>query len=217
MDYATVKSRLRKSYDKHWHDRAGMDDPAWRVKERDAFAELLESDSGGPARVLEIGAGHGASSEQFAARGLDVLATDLSPNLVAECRRRGLAAEVADFSDLPYGDGSFDGVFSMNCLLHVPKAEIDGVLGEVSRVLRPGGVFYWGQYGGKDHEGPLPEDRYDPPRFFALYTSDSLRRTAERRFTVLDLHETVAPSTGGHPYYGALLRDPVSAPGSSPA
>ncbi len=46
---------------------------------------------------------------------------------------------VADITALPFGDGSADGVCCLACLEHVPEGLVGAVLGEIHRVLRPGG------------------------------------------------------------------------------
>ncbi|WP_231877756.1 methyltransferase domain-containing protein [Ferroacidibacillus organovorans] len=87
-------------------------------------------------------------------------------------------------SDLQFPDGHFDGVWTINCLLHVPKRDLPGVLAEVRRVLKPGGLFYFGVYGGMDFEGVWEADRYDPKRFFSFHTDAAIQETVRRFFTL---------------------------------
>jgi SAM-dependent methyltransferase len=47
---------------------------------------------------------------------------------------------VGDAMDLPLADGSVDGVFASNMLEHTPDSR--RVIGEMARVLRPGGWIY---------------------------------------------------------------------------
>jgi SAM-dependent methyltransferase len=91
-----------------------------------------------PARVLEVGCGWGELAEWIARdTGAEVVATDLSPRMVELARERGIAATVADVQSLPYDDGTFDVVVAAWMLYHVP--DLDRGLGELARVLRPGG------------------------------------------------------------------------------
>lgn len=55
---------------------------------------------------------------------LQVVATDLSPAMVGFCRQKGLDAHVMDFLHLDFPAGSFDAVYALNCLLHVPNADL---------------------------------------------------------------------------------------------
>ncbi|MCH7230401.1 class I SAM-dependent methyltransferase, partial [Glycomyces sp. L485] len=147
----------------------------------------------------------GRGGSQFADQGHTVTCVDLSPEMVGLCRAEGLAAEVMDFNALAFADGSFDAVFGMNCLLHVPRAELDGILREVGRVLAPGGLFYWGQYGGKDSEEVYPEGRYEPKRFFSLMTAERISAVAAEHFELLDfvVHE---PDYTELEFHGLVLR-----------
>ena len=94
-----------------------------------------------PSTVLEIGCGTGAFAEQVcrALPSADYLATDQSVAMVDATRARGIRAEVADATALPYPDGSFDVVVAAWMLYHVP--DLDATLREVKRMLRPGGTL----------------------------------------------------------------------------
>ena len=76
----------------------------------------------------------------------------------------------------------------MNCLLHVPNAELPAVLDAIRAVLRPGGLLFVGVYGGESREGPVETDVHEPTRFFAVRTDDELSAFVGTRFEVLDFH-----------------------------
>jgi SAM-dependent methyltransferase len=95
-------------------------------------------------RVLEIGLGQGAESEQLIRRGARWTGMDLTAEAV---RRVSLRLELhglsydgiarASATEIPFPDESFDLVFSHGVLHHVP--DIAAAQAEISRVLRPGG------------------------------------------------------------------------------
>lgn len=94
--------------------------------------------------VLEIGAGTAPCARWLAARGVCVVATDVSQQMLAIAARENVAAGVAvplvqaDARHLPFDDGTFDAAFtSYGALPFVPDAR--DVHSEVGRVLRPGG------------------------------------------------------------------------------
>ena len=96
-----------------------------------------------PASVLEVGCGEGELAQEIAASpGIDLVAVDLSPRMVEITAARGVDARVADVQSLPFADASFDVVLALWMLYHVP--DLDRGLGEIVRVLRPGGVLVAG-------------------------------------------------------------------------
>ena len=184
--YQDVLNSLRVAYDGRaaWRDQ--QEKQSWKVAERETFLSRVLDDGGG--RLLEIGAGPGHDSAFFASHGLEVVATDLSPAMVGRCRQKGLDAHVMDFLRLDFPAGSFDAVYALNCLLHVPNADLPEVLAAIRAVLRPGGWLFMGVYGGDGREGPAEDDRHEPPRFFSWRTDGQIRDVASRHFTLVDFH-----------------------------
>lgn len=184
---------LRLAYGRRAASRAGMRDDPWKQDERARFLHILEA--AGAHSLLEIGAGHGVSGRYFADAGLDVLCTDLSLELVELCRAAGLRAAVMDFGKLAFAPGTFDAVFGMNCLLHVPQARLGAVLTSVRSVLRSGGHFYWGQYTtGQSAEGEYANDDHEPKRFFSFLSDDDLTAAVpEDTFEIVDFRRVAPP------------------------
>jgi SAM-dependent methyltransferase len=184
--YADVLEDLRTSYDAGAADRETMTKQPFKLDERAAFLDRLRAVEA--ATLLEIGAGTGQDSAFFAGEGLDVTAVDLSPEMVERCRAKGLRAYVRDVLNLGFEPASFVAVYTVNCLLHVPNADLPAALTAIATVLRPGGLCYLGVWGGQSHEGPLPSDEQVPPRFFALRADHELFDQADAVFDVVDFH-----------------------------
>jgi SAM-dependent methyltransferase len=95
-------------------------------------------------RVLDLGCGTGADSVLLAARGADVSAVDISPELLTLASQRaaldGQAERIVTLCgsthDIPVPDASIDLVFGNAVLHHVDLAL---TAREVRRVLKPGG------------------------------------------------------------------------------
>lgn len=95
-------------------------------------------------KLLEIGLGQGADSEQIIRRGGRWSGLDLTAESVARVRTR-LQLRKLPYDDIrqgsalqiPYPDASFDMVFSHGVLHHIP--EIRRAQGEIARVLKPDG------------------------------------------------------------------------------
>jgi SAM-dependent methyltransferase len=183
---AELRLALRRAYARQAGARDRRSIQPWKIAERQNFLERLQA--AGARSLLEIGAGTGQDAEFFAVHGLQVLATDLTPENVAACRQKGLEARVMDVCALDLPDAQFDAVFSLNCLLHLPKSEFPKALSEISRVLKPGGLFYLGLYGGQDSEGIYEDDTYEPKRFFSFWSDEGLKNHLEEFFEVISFN-----------------------------
>jgi SAM-dependent methyltransferase len=204
--YDEIRTGLLASYGAEGASRRDrLEKPQWKVTEMAEFLRRLQAE--GCGSLLEIGAGTGQDSAYFAAAGLDVTATDMSPEMVSYCRAKGLDARVMDFSKPDAGLGPFDALYAMNCLLHVPNAELPAVLESLRRLLRPGGLFYLGAHGGSGEEGPLADDEHIPPRFFSFRTDEQILQFTRASFEVEDFHSVLVGSDG-YRFQSLTLRRP---------
>lgn len=183
-------------------EKALMNNPVRAGLQRWYEAPLLERLGGRTpdARVLEVGCGRGVGTEIILDRfgAAHVTAFDLDPDMVERARRR-LAPSIPARVSLSVGDvtridapaESFDAAFDFGIIHHVPDWR--KALGEVARVLRPGGRFYfeevtrhalqrWSYRTFLDH----PEhDRFSGPEFVAACNDGGLEvggRSVERFF-----------------------------------
>ena len=107
------------------------------------FSRFVDFDSLAGKDVLDVGFGSGFSVQLLAEAGANVNGVDLTDWAVETTRSRlaafGLEANVAqgDGERLLFGDSSFDLVFSWGVIHH--SSDMDRALGELVRVLRPGG------------------------------------------------------------------------------
>jgi SAM-dependent methyltransferase len=95
-------------------------------------------------RLLELGGGAGWHAAMLVWRGAYVVTTDVSPVGVDIAKRRFLANDMQDRTEvlvtpaesMPFADASFDCVFGVAVLHHL---DMDLAGPEISRVLKPGG------------------------------------------------------------------------------
>nr|QNO43577.1 ubiquinone biosynthesis O-methyltransferase, mitochondrial [Methanosarcinales archaeon ANME-2c ERB4]QNO43598.1 ubiquinone biosynthesis O-methyltransferase, mitochondrial [Methanosarcinales archaeon ANME-2c ERB4]QNO44721.1 ubiquinone biosynthesis O-methyltransferase, mitochondrial [Methanosarcinales archaeon ANME-2c ERB4] len=94
-------------------------------------------------RLLDIGIGTGLASLPFARAGLDVFGIDGSAEMLGICRSKDFAEDLREFNlrdmPLPYSDGFFDDVIC--CGVFHLIGDPEPVFKEVSRVIKPGGIF----------------------------------------------------------------------------
>lgn len=111
----------------------------------DVYGELLELDG---KRIVELGCGTAVHTRAIATGGRDRVVTAFEVDTVQLARNRAIA-------DLPnvsfrYGgaeaiacdDASTDVVFMFKSLHHVPRTVMATALGDISRILKPGGYAY---------------------------------------------------------------------------
>ncbi|MCE0504216.1 bifunctional 2-polyprenyl-6-hydroxyphenol methylase/3-demethylubiquinol 3-O-methyltransferase UbiG [Roseivivax sp. GX 12232] len=97
--------------------------------------------------VLDLGCAGGFMAEALARRGARVTGIDPAEEALAAARAHAAEGGLTIRYDqgvgeaLPYGDASFDSVVCVDVLEHVQ--DLDKVLAEVARVLRPGGLFLY--------------------------------------------------------------------------
>lgn len=96
-------------------------------------------------RVLDVAAGSGNAAIPAALTGANVVASDLTPELLESGRRlavrRGATLEwrAADAEALPFADGEFDTVLSCVGVMFAPHHQVSA--DEMVRVCRPGGTI----------------------------------------------------------------------------
>lgn len=196
-----LKESLISSYNQAACVRDKSSIEPWKQTERDHFLSLLDNQ----AAILDLGSGTGQHSRYMKDQGYDVACIDLSPSMVDACINKGLKAFEMDFYDLRFEDQLFDGIWAMNSLLHIPKLDLINVLKEIRRVLKPGGIFYMGVYGGYNSEGIWEEDSYQPQRFFSFYDESKMKEQVTQIFE-LQQFRTVPLSGIKLDFHGMVLR-----------
>ena len=117
---------------------------AFRYRREKHIPGCLDRANFADKKVLEIGLGQGADSEQIIRRGGRWSGLDLTTESVARVKQRMQLRnlpyddlKVGSVLEIPYPENSFDIVYSFGVLHHVP--EIHQAQAEIARDLRPGG------------------------------------------------------------------------------
>lgn len=120
----------------------GWGTPAGKIR-AERRARLISTAAGlrSGVRALEIGCGTGLFTEYFARSGAEIVALDISEELLASARQRNLPERVS-FVCSPFealsADDPFDAVIGSSVLHHL---DIVSALSHIQRLLKPGGVM----------------------------------------------------------------------------
>jgi 2-polyprenyl-6-hydroxyphenyl methylase/3-demethylubiquinone-9 3-methyltransferase len=120
--------------DAWWDPRGEFAALHWLARAR---AALVPRPATPAARLLDIGCGGGLLAPHV--HGYRHVGVDLSQSALERAAAHGVETHHADAGALPFPDGSFDVVVAGEILEHV--TDLEAVVGEALRVLRPGGTF----------------------------------------------------------------------------
>jgi MPBQ/MSBQ methyltransferase len=147
----------------------------------------------GGTKVLELGCGNGKTFAALKERGCAVTGIDISVSAAALCRDLALGTgagevAVADACHLPFADGAFDAVVAFHILGHLPGQDRARIMGEIARVLRPGGNLYFSSFSREDFRAGRGTE-CEPGTFTRkngiathYFTEDEVRSLAGSRF-----------------------------------
>ena len=123
-------------------------EPYWAEPSPEVYALAVRWRRAGLAQALDLGCGSGRNSLFLARAGFAVQALDLSPSGVARLRASAeehglpMGVTLGDMLALPYPGASFDCVLAFHAIYHTDRRGIEATIGEIGRVLRPGGEVY---------------------------------------------------------------------------
>jgi len=163
-----------------------------------AFAACVPSGSA----VLDAGSGPGRDCAYLAELGFRPVALDLAREMLAEGRRRGLAAPAtqADLRRLPFADGSFSGVWASASLLHLPQTDLVPTLRELGRVMGRGCLYL----ALKEGEGEGWQQRPGGPRFFRYYQMDAVEAAVREAGFEAVTRWSDPPGPDGYPWLNLI-------------
>jgi ubiquinone/menaquinone biosynthesis C-methylase UbiE len=139
-----TKESIAKAYDRAAKDYAAA---LWNELEGKPFDQIIlrwfATQIPAGETVLEIGCGPGEVSGYLQRFGVTCLGTDISTQMIEAARAYfpEVQFEVQDFFRLEYADDTFCGVVGFYAIVNLVLEEVQAVLVEVQRVLKPGGLF----------------------------------------------------------------------------
>jgi ubiquinone/menaquinone biosynthesis C-methylase UbiE len=107
------------------------------------------------SRVLELGCGSGKTLRAMGQRGWNVTGIDFSSTAVLLSRQvysdpsQGQVM-VADVRKSPFKNATFDAVFAIHVIGHMPEYDRREITHEVNRILKPGGFLFFRDFSTED-------------------------------------------------------------------
>lgn len=188
MDRATIDIYEREGA--HYSIRRGVEGPA----QVEAFARSLPADG----LRLDLGCGPG---HYLPLLGQPAVALDGAHAMAAASldAHPTVPALQADAADLPFGRGTFDGVWASKVLQHLPAVDLPMALADIRRILTVGGRLSLRMFAGPDHATVSSADSGDdlPGRLFIWWTPDRLREVVEAAAFSIE-HLEVDERADGH-------------------
>lgn len=104
----------------------------------DKFIDAVDS-----GKVLDAGCGPGRDVEYFIENGLEAIGVDLAEGMIehAEKNKKG-EYHLMNIRNLGFKDNEFNGVWCNTVMQFFPPEEMQEVISELDRVLKPEGVLY---------------------------------------------------------------------------
>jgi len=181
-----AKQEFEKSFsEKEFYERQTQDD-----EHLESIVNSLEIKNGD--RILDFGTGNGYLSFAIAKKypestvlGLDIVSKTLKQNRLYALEKEIINIEFSDYNgiSLPFENDVFDRIVTRYVLHHVP--DIQYTFNEISRVLKPGGLFLLSD--------PIP-NCLDADRFVDSYMQ--LKDDGHNKFYTLDEFTEFATVSG---------------------
>jgi len=144
MEKRNKAGGLRASYDRLAGEYAKhlFDELSHKPLDRQLLARFAQETRGlGP--VCDLGCGPGHVTRYLRRLGAEAFGVDLSAGMVEQAGRLnpGIEFREGDMCSLDAEDGSWGGIVAFYSIVHLSREEVPRALGELRRVLRPGGLL----------------------------------------------------------------------------
>ncbi len=126
--------------------------------------------------ILDAGCGSGRDAKIFTERGYKVVGIDLSEKLLEIARKNAPTAEfrLMDIANINFPDESFEGIWNVASLLHVPKEEVPNAVNGFYRTLKNGGLLYVKAKEGDGETFPKDTRNGGVEKFWSFFHKEEL-------------------------------------------
>jgi SAM-dependent methyltransferase len=125
--------------------------------------------------TVEVGCGPGRDMAWLEGQGLAAIGVDLSRGMLLQARQRvrGPLLQM-DMRRLAFGNTRFHGAWCNAALLHLPRADVPGVLSRIASLLVPRAPLFLSLQGGSGETWEHGAYGHTVDRFFARYSPDEV-------------------------------------------
>ncbi|MBN1680324.1 MAG: methyltransferase domain-containing protein [Anaerolineae bacterium] len=146
VDLRASYDRVAADYAEHWANE--LDHKPFDRDLLDRFAARLQ----GAGSVCDLGCGPGHMANYLYERGVSAFGLDLSAGMVEQAKKLfpHINFRQGDMLALDNADASWAGVAAFYSLIHIPRERLPQALGELYRVLVPGGLLLVSYHAGSE-------------------------------------------------------------------
>lgn len=140
-----VTATAHEAWDQSWQTQEGRS--RWLTAEPAVLTQATRLRLQGAQKALDLGCGVGRHALALARLGFETTAFDASAAGLEQTRESasnlGLSVKTTQgvMTELPFEEGEFDYLLSWNVIYHGDGSVVRSSLGEIARVLKPGGIF----------------------------------------------------------------------------
>ncbi len=174
-----------------------LDEIPWNVENPpELLVELLDTGKVRPCRAIDLGCGAGNYAVYLAGRGFEVTGVDISPTAIKiakeNARRKNVSCNfiVADVvQGLDELRQTWQFAYGWGLLHHISPEQRQKYVGNVARILEPGGKYLSISFSEKDTgfagSGKRRQSQLDTALYFS--SEDQLKKLFETHFNIIDL------------------------------
>jgi ubiquinone/menaquinone biosynthesis C-methylase UbiE len=124
-----------------------VEDKIWLIPAPEAYYYSNIWLEKGFTTFLDLGCGLGRHAIFFAKKGFDVYAMDLSKDAIerlskeSDTNNLNIKSYIGDVKNLPYMDNQFDCLLSYHVIYHADTDDMNNIVNEIFRIIKPGGEF----------------------------------------------------------------------------
>jgi ubiquinone/menaquinone biosynthesis C-methylase UbiE len=158
---------------------------------REKYLNIIEGQLPKGARILELGCGAGIPMTRRLAVNYGVTGLDISKEQLklAVLNVSEASFVLADMTRLPFAENKFDAVAAFYCINHVRREDHRDLLGNIHRILKPGGLFI-ATMGSGNLPDSIEPDWLGAPMFFSHYDGETnVRMAKEAGFTIINAED----------------------------